>query len=275
MDLERDYPFIKPGAAAKAVEDVNELSVLRSRVEQQAELILLLQRRAEDETNQRKAAQAEVAELRSQCVSADRQRQAAEDERARLMKQFETLSSNHQEIIAFKDEHKRTAEALRQRNATLEAQGKAQEELQWAAVEEATAVLRQEIEALKSKVARLKALLAEAEATRRDLEEQLSRTSKELESVGGARRSDSARAESAKREAARLQADVESYRSQLAVSQEEAREAKNRALAAEAQVDEARRVSEVGGWVDWGRAKVDLAQALRERVSLLTLHALW
>ena len=242
MDLKRDYPFIQPDAAAKAVDGVSELAVLRSRVEQQAELIALLQRRADDEGTQHKATKAELEELRRQCVSADRRRQTAEDERARLLKQFETLSANHREIIAFKDEHKRTAEALRQRNAKLEAEGQAQAEARRAAVEDATAALRQEVEALQREVARLRALLAEAEATQKSLEEQLQKTSRELETLGGAKRSESARAASAKREAARLAADVESYKSQLTAAQDEARQAAKRALTAEGQLEAAQKV---------------------------------
>lgn len=255
MDLRRDYPHIMPAsssaaasaaAADRAAADMPELTVLRERVEQQAELILLLQRRADDAVQGHSAAESEVETLRAAATVTDRRLQHTVEERDRLRAQFDTLSHNHREIIAFKDEHKRTSTALRARNSQLEAQAEAQAQREAEAVAAARAPLEAELAALRAELAEVRAQLAEArraaDKMRADLEQQLAATTRELDDLQRAQRGHSGRADEATRAASALQADVASYRTQLQAATEDARVANQRAETAEAALESAKKV---------------------------------
>lgn len=102
-----------------SADDKTENAMLRSRIEEQCELIMILKTRAD--------------ELSGQLKTSERMRDALEDFRKNaqgsiaietakcemLDRRFNELADNHQELIKFKDQYKIENEVLRKENAKL------------------------------------------------------------------------------------------------------------------------------------------------------------
>jgi len=112
----------------------SETEVLRSRLEEQSELIMLLKRRAESAEGQLEAtARAQDGSNR------DKHRIVSLEGQLKLLQeQFDTLSSNHEKLIAFKDDYKRQNSNLRAENKALRDEALAQDTRIAAAVLDAT-----------------------------------------------------------------------------------------------------------------------------------------
>ncbi|XP_065838376.1 coiled-coil domain-containing protein 89-like [Oscarella lobularis] len=97
----------------------NDADVLRSRVDQQSELISLLKRRSEDFQTQLSTLETKCATLET---DGERLRKSLREERERkelMEKRFFDLNSNHEQMIELKDEYKGMNAKLRDENSRL------------------------------------------------------------------------------------------------------------------------------------------------------------
>ncbi|XP_078722078.1 coiled-coil domain-containing protein 89 isoform X2 [Lampetra fluviatilis] len=124
-------------------EDGEQCALLRSRIEEQSHLISILKRRADDTL-----ARCQVLECRS--GELERARDVADKRCSLLEQRFMELASNHQEMITFKDEHKKQNMDLREENAQLRREN---EDLFSASIEERDTIitkLAQDLQALQT-----------------------------------------------------------------------------------------------------------------------------
>ncbi|PAA56781.1 hypothetical protein BOX15_Mlig004999g2 [Macrostomum lignano] len=100
-------------------EDKSELGLLRSRVEDQSHLIMMLKQRS-DENLMRAQTQERLNKQLEEARAEAEQRLERELQRFRVLEeQFETLSSNHEQLIQFNNEHKQQKEWLQKENTKL------------------------------------------------------------------------------------------------------------------------------------------------------------
>lgn len=97
-----------------------EVTLLRSRLEEQSDLIMILKKRNED-------LQTEVIKIKEALVTAERAVEVtngylktATDSKATLEEHFHTIVLNHEQMIAMKDEYKAARDKLKNQNASLE-----------------------------------------------------------------------------------------------------------------------------------------------------------
>ncbi|XP_029450727.1 coiled-coil domain-containing protein 89 [Rhinatrema bivittatum] len=110
--MARDCGDMEPLWAQR--EDQTELVVLRSRIDEQSQLICALKRRADQALERCQALEA-LNEERDELREAAEAARHAEQRRARqLGERFDDLAANHQQMIRFKDEYKRQNAELRQ-----------------------------------------------------------------------------------------------------------------------------------------------------------------
>ncbi|XP_078545132.1 coiled-coil domain-containing protein 89 [Lissotriton helveticus] len=101
------------------LDDKTENAMLRSRIDEQSQLICALKRRADETLLRCQALETINTELEAAQEDAAGQLKQ-EGRRAELLeRRFTDLASNHQQMIRFKDEYKAQNEKLRQENAKL------------------------------------------------------------------------------------------------------------------------------------------------------------
>merc|ERR1712189_17939 len=95
---------------------------MKSRIDEQSELICILKKRADQLLRESKSAENRVRLMER--TNADLVKQIhAEKERVRMLEdRFNELAGNHQDMIKFKDMHKKTANELRDENDLLREQ---------------------------------------------------------------------------------------------------------------------------------------------------------
>lgn len=102
-----------------AADDKTENAMLRSRIEEQCELIMILKQRADEVSKELKTSQRiceTLEEFRKNAQgSIDMEVQKCE----MLDRRFNELADNHAELIKFKDQYKCENEVLRKENAKL------------------------------------------------------------------------------------------------------------------------------------------------------------
>lgn len=100
-------------------DDKTENAMLRSRIEEQCELIMILKNRADEASTQLKTSE----RIRQSLEEFRQHAQAAintETKKCEMLDmRFNELAENHQELIKFKDQYKIENERLRQENAKL------------------------------------------------------------------------------------------------------------------------------------------------------------
>ncbi|XP_063808514.1 coiled-coil domain-containing protein 89 [Pseudophryne corroboree] len=96
-----------------------ENRLLRSRLDEQSQLICMLKRRADDTLLQCQGLEEENRELQRRCTDAGSALAAERTRGDRLEDRFGTLAANHQDMIRFKDEYKRQNKALREECQSL------------------------------------------------------------------------------------------------------------------------------------------------------------
>eukprot|EP00051_Salpingoeca_urceolata_P001755 m.43821 g.43821 ORF g.43821 m.43821 type:complete len:294 (-) comp11662_c0_seq1:182-1063(-) len=100
---------------------MDEVDVLRSRVEQQAELIMLLKQRAEEHKEAAKAADRRTTDARAKLAETIVAKDKVQDELSRLQGLFKTLNENHEEIVKLKDQYKTDNATLRKAHGRFDA----------------------------------------------------------------------------------------------------------------------------------------------------------
>ncbi|XP_059822361.1 coiled-coil domain-containing protein 89 [Hypanus sabinus] len=100
-------------------EDKTENAMLRSRIDEQSQLICVLKQRADEFIRHCQTLERINTELESQCEDLKQQLQGEVKLSARLEERFMDLALNHQEIIKFKDEYKRQNLVLSEQNENL------------------------------------------------------------------------------------------------------------------------------------------------------------
>ncbi|KAJ1160376.1 hypothetical protein NDU88_000878 [Pleurodeles waltl] len=107
------------------LDDKTENAMLRSRIDEQSQLICALKRRADETLLRCQALEAINTELEASQEDAAGQLKL-EGRRAELLeRRFTELASNHQHMIRFKDDYKAQNEELRQENTKLRQENKA------------------------------------------------------------------------------------------------------------------------------------------------------
>ncbi|XP_026562587.1 coiled-coil domain-containing protein 89 [Pseudonaja textilis] len=100
-------------------EEKGEKALLRSRLNEQSQLICILKKRADDQLLRCKTLEQINAEL-EQARAEDSLRLENQTRRIQHLEQrFMDLAANHEEMIRFKDEHKRQNKQLREENSRL------------------------------------------------------------------------------------------------------------------------------------------------------------
>uniref|UniRef100_UPI00398F81EA coiled-coil domain-containing protein 89 isoform X2 n=1 Tax=Pristiophorus japonicus TaxID=55135 RepID=UPI00398F81EA len=101
-------------------EDKTENALLRSRIDEQSQLICILKRRADEFLLRCQTLETINTELENQCEDFKQQLEGELNQSAQLEERFMDLAFNHQEIIKFKDEYKRQNAELRVQNEILQ-----------------------------------------------------------------------------------------------------------------------------------------------------------
>jgi chromosome segregation ATPase len=151
----------------------SENEVLRSRLEEQSELIMLLKRRAEKAEGQLETATSNQQGAQTSSNRASQQSISLEAQLKQLQNQFQTLSSNHEKLILFKDEYKQQNSHLRAENKDLAGKIQAQDIRTAAAVLEAVKETKDMLATTKAAESELHQALALAQADINDLKREL------------------------------------------------------------------------------------------------------
>ncbi|XP_051883613.1 coiled-coil domain-containing protein 89 isoform X2 [Pristis pectinata] len=101
-------------------EDKTENAMLRSRIDEQSQLICILKQRADEFIRRCQTLEAINADLENQCENFKQQLEGELKLSAQLEERFMDLALNHQEIIKFKDEYKRQNSVLSEQNEKLQ-----------------------------------------------------------------------------------------------------------------------------------------------------------
>lgn len=101
-------------------EDKTEGALLRSRIDEQSQLICVLKQRADDFIRRCQTLESINEEVENQCEDLRQQLEGEMKLSARLEERFMDLAFNHQEIIKFKDEYKRQNSELIEENEKLQ-----------------------------------------------------------------------------------------------------------------------------------------------------------
>ncbi|XP_074045170.1 coiled-coil domain-containing protein 89 [Macrotis lagotis] len=141
-------------------EEKGEKALLRSRLQEQSQLICILKRRADETLERCEVLEQLNAELEEKRVC-DSEKLEAQTQRAlKLEARFMDLAANHEEMIRFKDEHKRQNIKLREENEILRkenrehfSQALKDQEIKVCQLTDQGEKLSRELEALKEKCA--------------------------------------------------------------------------------------------------------------------------
>ncbi|XP_041057155.1 coiled-coil domain-containing protein 89 [Carcharodon carcharias] len=101
-------------------DDKTEKALLRSRIDEQSQLICILKRRADEFLLRCQTLETINTELENQHKDLKRQLEGQLKESAQLEKRFMDLAFNHKELIKFKDEYKSQNAELRKQNEKLQ-----------------------------------------------------------------------------------------------------------------------------------------------------------
>jgi hypothetical protein len=104
---------------ALSKDDLTENALLRSRVDQQSELICILKQRADESLKKSLNLGKDIEEFRKTREDALSALHTESRKYNVLQKRFEVLNSNHVEIIVIKDDYKIKNEKLRRENERL------------------------------------------------------------------------------------------------------------------------------------------------------------
>ena len=102
-----------------AKDDKTENALLRSRIDEQSQLIMILKQRADEVTSKTSTIERINKELLEFRDNAKEMLDSEIRKNDLLSKRFDELAYNHEEIIKYKDEYKRCNQELRQENARL------------------------------------------------------------------------------------------------------------------------------------------------------------
>ncbi|XP_076467232.1 coiled-coil domain-containing protein 89-like [Babylonia areolata] len=100
-------------------DDKTEAAMLRSRIDEQSKLIMILKQRADEEIIRAQTLDRVNKELTEFREHADDMLKNEVRKFTQLEHRFHTLATNHEEMIKFKDEYKRVNQELREENARL------------------------------------------------------------------------------------------------------------------------------------------------------------
>ncbi|KAL8558524.1 hypothetical protein ACOMHN_038848 [Nucella lapillus] len=103
-------------------DDKTEAGMLRSRIDEQSRLIMILKQRADEEIMRAQTLDRINQELTEFREHADDMLKNEIRKFNQLEHRFDTLASNHEEMIKFKDEYKRVNTELREENARLKSE---------------------------------------------------------------------------------------------------------------------------------------------------------
>ncbi|XP_078084322.1 coiled-coil domain-containing protein 89 [Mustelus asterias] len=101
-------------------DDKTENALLRSRIDEQSQLICILKQRADESLLRCQTLETINTELENQHKALKQQLEGQVKQSAQLEERFMDLAFNHQEIIKFKDEYKSQNEELRKENEKLQ-----------------------------------------------------------------------------------------------------------------------------------------------------------
>lgn len=139
-------------------EEKSEKAMLCSRIHEQSQLICILKRRSDEALERCQVLELLNAELEGKRTQDAEELQSQRDYAKKLEDRFRTLAANHEMMIRFKDEHKsqnmklrEENEKLRLENEQLFSQALKDQEAKVAQLTAHSAVLSQELEALKEK----------------------------------------------------------------------------------------------------------------------------
>lgn len=104
---------------ALSEDDKTEAGMLRSRIDEQSQLIMILKQRADEAVIRTQTLDAINKELMEFRDNANEQLQHEIRKFNILDSRFNDLASNHEEMIKYKDEYKRVNQGLRAENAKL------------------------------------------------------------------------------------------------------------------------------------------------------------
>ena len=99
-----------------AADDKSENALLRSRIDEQSELIMILKQRADESVLSTKTLERINKELEDFRAKAQEELDLQIRKTNMLDARFNDLASNHQQLIMIKDEYKRSNEELRREN---------------------------------------------------------------------------------------------------------------------------------------------------------------
>ncbi|XP_056416357.1 coiled-coil domain-containing protein 89 [Hyla sarda] len=101
------------GVSSPLWDEKTEMGMLRSRLDEQSQLICLLKRRADDSLLRCQDLERDNRELEKRSADTEGQLTAERRRGEQLEERFGILAANHQDMIRFKDEYKRQNEKLR------------------------------------------------------------------------------------------------------------------------------------------------------------------
>ena len=104
---------------ALKADDKTEAAMLRSRIDEQSKLIMILKQRADEEIIRAQTLDRINKELTDFRENADSMLKNEIRKFTLLEGRFHSLAANHEEMIKFKDEYKRVNQELREENARL------------------------------------------------------------------------------------------------------------------------------------------------------------
>ena len=121
QDMQEMQESLSKLKALKA-DDKTEAGMLRSRIDEQSKLIMILKQRADEEIIRAQTLDRINKELTDFREHADHMLKNEIRKFALLESRFYSLASNHEEMIKFKDEYKRVNQELRDENARLKSE---------------------------------------------------------------------------------------------------------------------------------------------------------
>lgn len=141
----------------------NDPVVLRSRIEQQSDLIMLLKRHNDAMNLENKTMTSQLQREKQGCRAASADKQKAVAAYDQLERRFRTLSSQHDELIVIKDEHKAEKKRLQETVRGFEVELLVAKERWKAESETALAALEAQVTALEQTGKQQTAVLKQAE----------------------------------------------------------------------------------------------------------------
>ncbi|XP_069614634.1 coiled-coil domain-containing protein 89 [Ranitomeya imitator] len=171
------------GVSAPLWDEQTEMGMLRSRLDEQSQLICLLKRRADDTLLRCQGLEEDNRQLERRGADTEGLLSAERRRAEQLEERFGLLAANHQDMIRFKDEYKRQNEELRAENRRLrEGTDPALQELR-SRLQDASTELRGAERARRAEAEELRATVEELRATVEELRatvEELRATVEEL-----------------------------------------------------------------------------------------------